>query len=71
MREKLDPFQNGNHKKSIQDYLIKIMDYTVTNVDRNSQGEISAFLATFVDWKKAYSIQDHILGIQSFIKSGI
>ena len=69
MNDKLDPSQYDNQKKpSIQQYLLKIMDQIVTNVDRNSRGEINAVLATFVDCQSAYSRQDHTLGSQFFFK---
>ena len=72
MKAKLEPSQYGNQKKtSIQHYLLKMMDNIVTNVDKNSRGEINAVLATFVDWESAYSRQDHTLGIQSFIRNGV
>ena len=47
------------------------MHRIVSNVDKNSQGEVNAVLATFVDWSKAYSRQCHKLGIESFIKNGV
>ena len=72
MKAKLDPSQYGNQRStSIQHYLVKMMDKIVTNLDRNLKGEINAVLAMFVDWKSAYSRQDHTLGIQSFIKNGV
>ena len=72
MKNKLDPTQFGNQKNtSIQHYLIKMMHRIVSSVDRNSKGEINAILALFIDWKSAYSRQDHTLGINSFIKNGV
>ena len=68
----MDPTQYGNQKKtSIQHYLLKLMNRIVTNVDKNSKKEVNAVLATFVDWKSAYSHQDHTLGIKSFIENGV
>ena len=72
MKSNLDPTQFGNQKHlSIQHYLIRLMDRIVTNVDKNSKGEVNAVLALFVDWKSAYSRQCHKLGIQSFIRNGV
>jgi len=72
MESKIYPSQYGNQKKtSIQHYLIKMMHNIVTNVDKNSKREINAVLATFVDWKSAYSHQCHTLGIKSFLKNGV
>ena len=72
MKGKLDPSQYGNQRKtSIQHYLLKMMHRIVTNVDNNSRGEVNAVIATFVDWKSAYSRQDHTHGIRSFINNGV
>ena len=72
MKTKLDPSQYGNQRRtSIQHYLVKMMDKIVTNLDRNSKGEIKAVLVLFVDWKSAYSGQEHTLGITSFINNGV
>ena len=72
MKEKLDPTQYGNQKnKSIQHYLVHMMHRIVTSLDRNTKGEVNAVLATFIDWKSAYSRQCHTLGIESFIRNGV
>ena len=72
MKGSLDPSQFGNQKNlSIEHYLVRLMHRIVSNVDKNSQGEVNAVLATFVDWSKAYSRQCHKLGIESFIKNGV
>ena len=72
MKDKLDPCQYGNQKKtSIEHYLVKMMHQIVTSVDRNSKGEVNAVIALFVDWKSAYSRQCHTLGIKSFIKNRV
>ena len=72
MNDNLDPSQYGNIKKtSIQHYLVRMMHRIISNLDRNTKGEVNAVLATFVDWKSAYSRQCHTLGIQSFIRNGI
>ena len=69
MKDKLDPSQFGNQKNlSIQHYLIRLLHRIVSNVDRNSKGEINAVLCMFIDWKQAYSRQCHTLGVQSFLK---
>ena len=72
MKDKLDPSQFGNQKNtSIQHYLVRLLHRILTNVDRNSRGEVNAVLCTFVDWKQAYSRQCHTLGVESFIKNGV
>ena len=72
MKAKLDPSQYGNQKHtSIQHYLVRLLHRIVTNVDRNSKGEVNAVLCMFVDWKQAYSRQCHTLGVQSFINNGV
>ena len=65
MKDKLDPFQYGNQKKtSIEHYLVKMMHQIVTSMDRNFKEEVNAVIALFVDWKSTYSRQCHTLGIK-------
>ena len=72
MNENLDPSQYGNQKNiSIQHYLVRLLHRVVSNVDRNSKGEVNAVLCLFIDWKQAYSRQCHTLGVQSFLKNGV
>ena len=72
MKETLDPSQYGNQKNiSIQHYLVRLLHRVVSNVDRNSKGEVNAVLCLFIDWKQAYSRQCHTLGVQSFLKNGV
>ena len=72
MKSSLDPSQYGNQKNvSIQHYLVRLLHRIISNVDRNSKGEINAVLCMFVDWKQAYSRQCHTLGVESFIKNGV
>ena len=72
LREKLDPTQFGIQKHlSIQHYLVRLLNRILTNVDRNSKGEVNAVLCMFVDWKQAYSRQCHTLGVESSIKNGV
>ena len=72
MKAKLDPSQYGNQKnKSIQHYLVRMMHRIVTSLDNSTKGEVTAVLATFIDWKSAYSHQCHKLGIESFIRNGV
>ena len=72
MSSKLDPSQFGNRKHtSIQHYLVRLLNRILTNVDRNSKGEVNAVLCMFVDWKQAYSRQCHTLGVESFINNGV
>ena len=47
------------------------MHRILTSLDNNSKGEVHAVLATFVDWKAAYSHQCHKLGIESFIRNRV
>ena len=72
MSGSLDPSQYGNQKNtSIQHYLVRLLNNVITNVDKNSKGEINAVLCMFIDWKQAYSRQCHTLGVQSFMKNGV
>ena len=72
IKNNLDPTQYGNQRKtSIQHYLVRMMHRIVTNLDRNTKGDVNAVLATFVDRKSAYSRQCHNLGIRSFLRNGV
>ena len=72
MKDKLDPSQYGNQKHtSIQHYLVRLLHRVLTNVDRNTKGEVKAVLCMFIDWKQAYSRQCHTLGVRSFINNGV
>ena len=72
MQGGLDPSQYGNQKNiSIQHYLVRLLHRVVSNIDRNSQGEVNAVLCMFIDWKQAYSRQCHTLGVNSFLKNGV
>ena len=72
MKEKMDPSQYGNMKKtSIQHYLIKMLHQILSSLDKNSEGDIFAACVTLYDYKQAFSRQSHKLGIQSFIDNGV
>ena len=72
MKQQIDKKQFGNQKHiGIQHYLIKMIHRIVTNLDNSSKGEVKAVLCLFIDWKQAFSRQDHTLGIKSFIKNGV
>ena len=72
MKDKLDPSQYGNQRHtSIQHYLVRLLHRVLTNVDRNTKGEVKAVLCMFIDWKQAYSRQCHTLGVRSFINNGV
>ena len=72
MKENMDRKQFGNQPHlGIQHYLIRLIHRILTNLDRNSRGEVKAVLALFVDYKQAFSRQCHTLGVQSFIENGV
>ena len=72
MKDKLDPSQFGNQKHlGIQHYLVRFLNRILSNLDKNSKGEVNAALCMFVDWKQAYSRQCHTLGVKSFIQNGV
>ena len=72
MKDSIDPAQYGNQKNlSIQHYLVRLLHRIVSNLDRNSKGEVNAVLCMFIDGKQAYSRQCHTLGVQSFINNGV
>ena len=72
MKSTFDPSQYANQKGvSTQHYLIKMIDRILQATDRSTKGECVAVLATLVDWKKAYPMLDHTLGIESFVRKGV
>ena len=72
MAEKLDPSQYANQEGlSLQHYLIKMIDRILTDTDKNSQGEVTAVIATLYDWKEAFPRQCPKLGVEAFIKCGV
>ena len=72
MAKQLDPTQYGNRKLTgIQHYLVRMVHRILSETDGNSRGQIKAVLATFIDWKQAYSRQSHILGVRSFLANGV
>ena len=52
-------------------YLFKLVHDILEGLDTNSKGNISAAIATFYDWSKAYDMQCHKLGVESFIECGV
>ena len=72
MKSCLDPSQFANQPGlSTQHYLIQLIDRILSVTDKNSKGECVAVLATLIDWKKAFPMMDHTLGVNSFIKNGV
>ena len=72
MKESLDPKQFSNQKGlSTQHYLIQLVHRILTAVDKNTQKEAFAVVATLVDWKEAFSRQCPKLGIASFVANGV
>ena len=72
MKKTRDMSQYGNEQKtSIQHYLIKLIHRILESTDKNSLCEKFAVVATLIDWKSAFSRQDHTLGVQSFVKNGV
>ena len=72
MRSSLDKSQFANQPGlSTQHYLIKLIDRILSVTDNCSKGECVAVLATLIDWKKAFPMQDHTLGVKSFIRNGV
>ena len=71
MKEKMDVSQYGNEKgMSIQHYLINMIQKILTDAHCNRK-EVTAVLATLIDWKDAFPRQDPKLGIDAFIKCGV
>ena len=72
MENFIDPSQYANQKGiSLQHYLIKMINQILSDTDRNSRGEVTAVLATLIDWSEAFPRQCPKLGIEAFIKCGV
>ena len=68
----LDPASYGGVQgMSTSHYLIKLVHETLQALDNNSKGEVNAVIASFYDWSKAFDMQCHKLGIESFIQCGV
>ena len=72
MEENIDSAQYGNRKgKSINHYLIKMLNRILLAVDKNTRKETFAVVATLIDWSKAFPRQCPKLGVESFMKNGV
>ena len=71
MKDNLDVSQYGNQKGiSINHYLINMINQILTNANSKST-EVTAVLATLVDWKDAFPNKCSKLGIEAFQKCGV
>ena len=69
MKAYIDPSQYGNqHGLSTNHYLIRRIHKILSDSDST---EVTAVLATFVDWEDAFPNQCPRLGIEAFIKCGL
>ena len=72
MEDVLDESQFGNRKgRSINHYLIRMINRILTALDNNSKIEVFAVVANLIDWSKAFPRQCPQLGVESFIKNGV
>ena len=71
MKEHIDKLQYGNQKGlSIQHYLVNMIHKILTDAHSNST-EVTAVLATLIDWKDAFPNQCPKLGIDAYIQCGV
>ena len=49
----------------------QIIDRILSITDNCSKGECVAVLATLIDWKKAFPMQDRTLGVKTSIRNGV
>ena len=69
MKSKMDPSQYGNQQGiSTQHYLVNMINKILSDTDTT---EVTAVLATFVDWKDAFPNQCPKLGVEAFQKCGV
>ena len=67
-----DPAAYGGVKgMSTAHYLVKLVHDILQGLDNNSHGEKAAAVAVFYDWRKAFDMQDHTLGIKAFLDCGV
>ena len=72
MEAYIDKSQYGNvKKKSINHYMINMINRILTAVDNGSRREHFAVVANLIDWSKAFPRQCPQLGVQSFIENGV
>ena len=72
IEKKLDPSQYGNRKgKSINHYLINMINRILTTLDSSSRKKTVAVVASLIDWSKAFPRQCPKLGVESFIRNGV
>ena len=72
MKPKRDMSQYGNEQGlSINHYLIKMFHTILSSVDNNSNNEINAVLAQYIDWSQAFDRQCPTMSVQSFIDNGV
>ena len=72
MEAVLDPSQFGNRRgRSINHYLIKMINRILTALDNNSKGDVFAVVANLIDWSKAFPRQCPRLGVESFLRNGV
>ena len=71
IQKNIDKSQYGNIKgKSINHYLINIINRILTAVDKNTRKETFAVIANLIDWSQAFPRQCPKLGVKSFQRNG-
>ena len=72
MEKNMDTTQYGNRKgKSINHYLIKMIDRILSAVDNNTSKKTVAVVASLIDWSKTFPRQNPKLGVELFLKNGV
>ena len=72
IQENIDSAQYGNMKgRSINHYLIKIINRILSAVDKKSQKETFAVVANLINWSNDFPRQCPKLGVESFIRNGV
>ena len=56
---------------SINHYLIKLINKVLLTLDKSNLGEQKAVILNLYDWKSAFDMQCHKLGLESFVKNGV
>ena len=72
MKPKLDPSNYGGLPgRGAEHYLINLIHNVLESLDNNPKDGPRAVICQMFDWSKAFDMQDHTLGIQSFIDNNV
>ena len=72
MEPSVDKSQFGNQKGlATAHYLVKMLNRILTILDSNDHKQKYAVVCQLIDWSKAFDRQDHRLGIEALLRTGV